>query len=75
MEPERSLTRVHNRSYLTKTKVDRIESRGSEFQEKVRRGYLELAKRNSRMIIVSASAKSIKENSNGVDYHRKSQTT
>jgi thymidylate kinase len=58
---ERSLNRVSNRSDANKTKVDRIESRGLSFQEKVRQGYLELAKANRRFVVISASQKSIKD--------------
>jgi dTMP kinase len=58
---ERSLNRVSNRSDANKTKVDRIESRGFSFQEKVRQGYLELAKGNPRFVVIGASQKSIKE--------------
>jgi dTMP kinase len=58
---ERSLNRVSNRSDANKTKVDRIESRGLSFQEKVRQGYLELAKVNPRFVVINASQKSIKD--------------
>jgi dTMP kinase len=58
---ERSLNRVSNRSDANKTKVDRIESRGFSFQEKVRQGYLELAKGNPRFVVIGAAQKSIKE--------------
>jgi dTMP kinase len=58
---ERRLNRVSNRSDANKTKVDRIESRGLSFQEKVRQGYLELAKVNPRFVVFNASQKSIKD--------------
>jgi dTMP kinase len=58
---ERSLNRVSNRSDANKTKVDRIESRGLSFQEKVRQGYLELAKVKPRFVVINASQKSIKD--------------
>jgi thymidylate kinase len=58
---ERSINRVSNRSDANKVKVDRIESRGFSFQEKVRQGYLELAKANPRFVVVNTAQKSIKE--------------
>lgn len=53
------LDRVTKRSDNVRTKVDRIEARGVEFQERVRRGYLELASREPRMIIINTSQKDI----------------
>jgi dTMP kinase len=53
------LDRVTRRSDKIRTKVDRIEARGVEFQERVRRGYLELASRDPRMIIIDTSQKEI----------------
>jgi dTMP kinase len=53
------LDRVISRSDKIRTKVDRIEARGVEFQERVRRGYLELASRDPRMIIIDTSQKEI----------------
>jgi dTMP kinase len=53
------LDRVTRRSVQIRTQVDRIEARGVEFQERVRRGYLELASREPRMIIIDTSRKDI----------------
>lgn len=61
VETERSIGRMNNRSEAANTKVDRIEARGFSFQERVRRGYLELAKQNPRIIVINATQKSIKE--------------
>jgi dTMP kinase len=61
LETERSANRITNRADATKTKVDRIESRGVSFQEKVRQGYLVLAKQNSRIILINTTQKNIKE--------------
>ena len=58
---ERSISRLNNRLDANKTQGDRIESRGFAFQEKVRQGYLKLAHQNSRMIVVDAANKGIKE--------------
>ncbi|MGE5582953.1 MAG: dTMP kinase [Bacillota bacterium] len=61
LETERSFNRINNRFDLNKTGIDRIESRGFQFQEKVRAGYLELAKCNPRIVLLKTSQKSIKE--------------
>jgi dTMP kinase len=55
------LDRVTQRSDNVGTKVDRIEARGMEFHQRVRRGYLELASREPRMIIIDTSGKNIEE--------------
>jgi dTMP kinase len=55
------LDRVAQRSGDIRTKVDRIEARGVEFQERVRRGYLELASLEPRMIVIDTSRKDIEE--------------
>jgi dTMP kinase len=53
------LDRVTRRSDKVRTKVDRIEARGVEFQQRVRRGYLELASCEPRMIVIDTSQKDI----------------
>ncbi len=58
---ERSISRLNNRLDANKTQGDRIESRGFAFQEKVRQGYLKLAKQNPRMIVIDAGGKGVKE--------------
>jgi dTMP kinase len=58
---ERSINRLNNRLDANKAQGDRIESRGFTFQEKVRHGYLKLAQENSRMVVINAASKSIKE--------------
>jgi dTMP kinase len=44
VQVEQGSFRVNHRSHSAKIKPDRIESRGAEFYERVRRGYLELAR-------------------------------
>ncbi len=66
IDTERCLNRVHNRSDATRSKVDRIESRGLSFQAKVRDGYLELAMFNPRIIVINGSQKGIKEINNEI---------
>jgi dTMP kinase len=61
VETERSINRMSNRSDANKIKIDRIESRDFTFHDKVRQGYLELAKVNSRVVIIKATQKTIKE--------------
>jgi dTMP kinase len=61
VDTERSVNRINNRSDTTKTQVDRIESRGFSFQEKVRQGYLELAKKDSRIVLINSTQRGIKE--------------
>jgi dTMP kinase len=58
---ERSISRLNNRLDANKTQEDRIESRGFAFQEKVRQGYLRLARQNPRIIVIDAASKGIKE--------------
>jgi dTMP kinase len=57
---ERSISRLYNRLEANKTQSDRIEARGFTFQEKVRQGYLKLARQNPRMIVIDAATKGIK---------------
>lgn len=61
MEPEQSGNRVTNRSNVTKTALDRIEARGLEFQERVREGFLMLAKREPRILLIKVKHRSIQE--------------
>ncbi len=58
---ERSISRLNNRLEANRTQGDRIESRGFAFQEKVRQGYLKLARLNPRIVVVDAACKGVKE--------------
>jgi dTMP kinase len=56
-----SLRRVKNRSNLSHTKIDRIESRDIVFQQQVLNGFRELAQQESRIVLIDAVNKSINE--------------
>ncbi|HBF39808.1 MAG TPA: dTMP kinase [Firmicutes bacterium] len=56
---ERSISRLNNRLDANQTKGDRIESRGYAFQEKVRQGYLQLARHNPRIVVIDTTTKNI----------------
>lgn len=62
MDAGESLKRVANRNGAPqKPNVDRIEARGVSFQEKVRRGFLELARDDPGIILINSSQRSIKD--------------
>jgi dTMP kinase len=61
VEAEECFRRVNNRSGLSKGEIDRIEARGVSFQRKVRQGFLEMAKSDPRIALISSTHKSIKE--------------
>jgi dTMP kinase len=56
---ENGLDRVTQRADATNSGVDRIEARGMAFQQRVRRGYLELAAKESRIIIINTAQRTI----------------
>lgn len=61
METEICQERLRQRSVANQTGIDRIESRGATFQEKVRQGYRELAQKSSRIVLIDISRQGIQE--------------
>lgn len=61
METEISEERIRQRSAASHSGIDRIESRGTSFQEKVRQGFRELARNSSRIVLVDVSRQGIQE--------------
>ena len=53
--------RVTKRSNSSQTGIDRIESRGSDFQEKVRQGFRALAQNSPRFVMIDVSHEGIEE--------------
>ena len=60
LETTESLKRLHGRTGNNGKGKDRIEQRGVEFQERVRQGFLALARNESRIEIVNVGHRSIK---------------
>jgi dTMP kinase len=54
LDPKIGMSRIHGRTYL-----DRLDQETSDFHEKVREGYLEVAKRYKERIVVIDGSKSI----------------
>ncbi len=61
METEICRERILRRSATGKNGIDRIESRGIVFQEKVRQGFRDLARKNSRIILIDVSHRGVQE--------------
>ncbi len=61
IDTEQGIHRIQSRSNAGRQAVDRIEARGAEFQAKVRRGFLDLAAQEPRMVLVPSSRRSIEE--------------
>ncbi|HEY8462686.1 MAG TPA: hypothetical protein VIM29_01430, partial [Bacillota bacterium] len=53
------LERVTQRSQKDRSGVDRIEARGVLFQQRVREGFLELAKAEPRIILIKTAGRTI----------------
>jgi dTMP kinase len=60
-DPEAGLARVNHRSGVAKSGLDRIEARGLDFQQRVRQGYLELAARNPRIMVINTTRRTIED--------------
>ncbi len=58
---EQGSFRVNHRSHSVRSKPDRIESRGANFYEQVRRGYLELSRMEPQRIVLIAAELTIEE--------------
>lgn len=56
---ETSGERVRCRAMTNGSDCDRIEMRGLSFQERVRNGYLELAKEDERIVVINTAGKNI----------------
>jgi dTMP kinase len=61
VETEISGERIRQRSAASQSGIDRIESRGAGFQEKVRQGFRELARNSSRIELIDVSRQGIQE--------------
>lgn len=58
-DPRLGLERVTQRSQKDRSGVDRIEARGVLFQQRVREGFLELAKAEPRIILIKTAGRTI----------------
>jgi dTMP kinase len=61
VETEICQERIRKRSAASQTGIDRIESRGVTFQEKVRQGFRDLARKNSRIVLIDVAHQGIQE--------------